>query len=210
MGSLEPWDLPEDFFDLWSDSRLCPHLHLPLQSGSDSVLRRMARRCSVEEYRAIIGQAREAQPAFNITTDLIVGFPGETEAEFQETVANIGTMGFGHMHIFAYSRRAGTPAARMPKHVSRELKHERSKLIHEIAAEMKAAQFKRNIGEERLVLWEKPKPGETDSTQRLQGYTDNYFRVQMSAPANEVWYNKITPVRLLKLGEGGRFNGALV
>ena len=92
MGSLEPWDLPEGFFDLWDNPRMCPHLHLPLQSGSDSVLKRMARRCSVEEYRRVLAAARSVRPDFNITTDLIVGFPGETDAEFEDTAEAIATM----------------------------------------------------------------------------------------------------------------------
>jgi threonylcarbamoyladenosine tRNA methylthiotransferase MtaB len=85
LGSLEPWELPDDFFELFHNPRLMPHLHLPLQSGSDSVLRRMARRCKTEEFSAIVQQLRAKIPHFNITTDIIVGFPGETEQEWQES-----------------------------------------------------------------------------------------------------------------------------
>jgi threonylcarbamoyladenosine tRNA methylthiotransferase MtaB len=85
LGSLEPWDLPENFFDLFSNPRLMPHLHLPLQSGSDSVLKRMARRCKTEEFTQIVIEARAKVPHINITTDIIVGFPGETEQEWQDS-----------------------------------------------------------------------------------------------------------------------------
>ena len=109
VGSLEPWDLPEGFFSLWGQTpRLCPYFHLPLQSGSDSVLRRMARRCSVDEYKTLAAAARAAIPNVNLTTDLIVGFPGETDAEFIETTESILDIGFGDMHIFSYSSREGT------------------------------------------------------------------------------------------------------
>jgi len=115
LGSLEPWDLPDNFFALFSNPRLMPHLHLPLQSGSDSVLKRMARRCKTEEFRQIVADARNIVPHINITTDIIVGFPGETEQEWQESVAYIKSIGFGHIHIFTYSTRADTKAAKLPE-----------------------------------------------------------------------------------------------
>ena len=101
LGSLEPWELPDGFFELFKNPRLLPHLHLPLQSGSDSVLKRMARRCKTAEFAEIVATARAEIPYFNITTDIIVGFPGETEAEWRESLAFIAGIGFGHIHIFS-------------------------------------------------------------------------------------------------------------
>ena len=114
LSSLEPWDLPEGFFELWANARLMPHLHLPLQSGSDRILRRMARRYTTAQYARLVAQARDAIPDFNLTTDLIVGFPGEGEEDWTRTVAFVQEIGFGHIHIFTYSPRGGTAAARMP------------------------------------------------------------------------------------------------
>ena len=114
IGSLEPWRLDERFFALWGRSeRLMPHLHLPLQSGSDSVLKRMGRRCSQAGYAALVDQARSAIPDLHLSTDIIVGFPGETEAEFEESLSFSEAMGFGQVHLFSYSPRAGTKAAEM-------------------------------------------------------------------------------------------------
>jgi len=122
LGSLEPWELPGDFFELFYNPRLMPHLHLPLQSGSDTVLRRMARRCKTEEFAVIVKQLRAQIPHFNITTDIIVGFPGETEQEWQESFNFIKQIGFGHIHIFTYSSRAGTKAASLPDQLGNEIK----------------------------------------------------------------------------------------
>src|SRR5690606_12096235 len=137
LGSLEPWDLPSDFFALWTDPRVCPHLHLPLQSGCDSVLRRMARRCFTAEFRDLAARARGAIPNLSLTTDLIVGFPGETDAEWDDTLAFVEEVGFADMHIFAYSRRQGTRAARLPDAVPNDVKKARSQALHALAAEMK-------------------------------------------------------------------------
>jgi len=207
MGSLEPWDLAEDFFDLWSNPRLCPHLHLPLQSGNNSVLKRMARRCSVEEYRTVLDRARASSSSMNITSDLIVGFPGETDAEFAETERNVAEMGFGDMHIFAYSRREGTPAARMPGHLHRSVKHARSQRIHEISRSMRAEVHRKFVGTIRPVLWEKPREGKTKGTEIYRGYTENYLRVRLEAPAGTNLVNTISNVRLASSEDGECLRG---
>ena len=110
-----------------------PHLHLPLQSGSDSVLSRMARRCKTEEFTAIVTQLRDKIPHFNITTDIIVGFPAESEQEWQDSFDTIQNIGFGHIHIFTYSRREGTKAATLPDQVHNDIKKHRSQQLHELA-----------------------------------------------------------------------------
>ncbi|MBK9052985.1 MAG: radical SAM protein, partial [Chloroflexi bacterium] len=105
LSSLEPWDIAPDFFALWDNPRLLPHLHLPLQSGSDRVLKRMTRRTNQVSFRALVQAARAHIPHLNLSTDLIVGFPGETEAEFGETLAFVQEMNFTRLHVFGYSVR---------------------------------------------------------------------------------------------------------
>ncbi|MCK9621911.1 MAG: tRNA (N(6)-L-threonylcarbamoyladenosine(37)-C(2))-methylthiotransferase MtaB [Methylobacter sp.] len=177
LGSLEPWELPGDFLELFHNPRLMPHLHLPLQSGSDTVLRRMARRCKTEEFSAIVSQLRAQIPHFNITTDIIVGFPGETEEEWQDSFNFIKQIGFGHIHIFTYSKREGTKAAGLPNQVNNEVKKQRSRLLHELAEEMKQAFSASNVGNEFPVLWEGYSETLDKGKQRVFGYTPNYLRV---------------------------------
>ncbi|MGZ8236979.1 MAG: tRNA (N(6)-L-threonylcarbamoyladenosine(37)-C(2))-methylthiotransferase MtaB [Methylobacter sp.] len=177
LGSLEPWELPDDFFELFNNPRLMPHLHLPLQSGSDTVLRRMARRCKTEEFSVIVSQLRAKIPHFNITTDIIVGFPGETEEEWQDSFNFIKQIGFGHIHIFTYSKREGTKAAGLPDQVSNEVKKQRSRQLHELAEEMKLRFFECNVGNEFPVLWEGYSEPLDNGKQRVFGYTPNYLRI---------------------------------
>lgn len=122
LGSVEPWDLGEDFFKLFENPRFMPHLHLPLQSGSDSVLRRMARRCKTEDFIKLITQAHACVDDFNVTTDIIAGFPGETDEEWQESLTFIERCNFSHIHIFPYSPRQGTRAALLPDQISSAVK----------------------------------------------------------------------------------------
>src|SRR5690606_41740328 len=105
LSSLEPWELADGFFDLWAQwpGRLCPHLHLPLQAGNDRQLRRMARRCTTDSFRQLVTESRAAIPDLIITTDLIVGFPGESDADFANTLAFVEEMRFAHAHIFPFS-----------------------------------------------------------------------------------------------------------
>jgi threonylcarbamoyladenosine tRNA methylthiotransferase MtaB len=152
-------------------------LHLPLQSGSDTVLRRMARRCKTEEFAAIVSQLRTQIPHFNITTDIIVGFPGETEQEWQESFDFIKQTGFGHIHIFTYSSRAGTKAASLQDQLGNEIKKQRSRQLHELAEQMKLAFFEANVGQEFLVLWEGYSEALDNGKQRVFGYTPNYIKV---------------------------------
>ena len=198
LSSLEPWDLPPHFFDLWADSRLMPHLHLPLQSGSDSVLRRMARRYTTAEYASLARSARAAIPDLSLTTDLLVGFPGESEAEWATTVAFVQEMSFAHTHIFSYSPRPGTAAVRMNGDVHGAIKRARSKQMHAIAARMKAAHLAHFVGDTRPVLWE---GGERQSDGRVHwsGYTDNYLRVETVTPPDSNLENSILPTTLISV-----------
>lgn len=174
LASVEPWDLPDEFFNLFQDPRLMPHMHLPLQSGSDSVLRRMARRCKTRQFREIVEQARRAVDRFNVTTDIIVGFPGETEQEWRDTVDFVESVGFGHIHIFSYSPRSGTKAAGMPLQVAPDIKKARSEQLHDVAASLKQTALRDMLDQTCEVLWERPEPG---GSGRWIGYTPNYHRI---------------------------------
>ncbi|HUS64670.1 MAG TPA: tRNA (N(6)-L-threonylcarbamoyladenosine(37)-C(2))-methylthiotransferase MtaB [Kofleriaceae bacterium] len=177
LSSLEPWDLPADFAALWraSDGRLLPHLHLPLQSGSDAVLRRMARRCMTAAYARLVDVLRAAVPELHVTTDLIVGFPGETEADWEATMRFVERIGFAHVHVFPFSPRAGTRAAAMCGRVHGDVVRERCREAHEVAARMKRAHLERAVGTTRPVLWEMGEGG------RYGGYTDTYLKVEATA-----------------------------
>ena len=201
LGSLEPWELPADFFSLFKNSRLMPHLHLPLQSGSDSVLRRMARRCKTEEFAQIVNQARQQIPHFNITTDIIVGFPGETEQEWQDSFDFIKSTGFGHIHIFTYSSREGTKAASLPNPVTNEIKKQRSKQLHILAETMKQQFAEDNIDQQFSILWEGQKQAIDDDQQLVFGYTPNYLRVACKIPNTETIENKIIDAKLESISE---------
>ncbi len=208
LSSLEPWDIPPTFFDLWRhyEGRLMPHLHLPLQSGCDATLRRMGRRYTTEQYRALVDAARSRIPDVVITTDIIVGFPGETEAEFEATLKYVERMAFGHIHIFTYSPREGTPAARMPGHLSNEVKKERSRRLHVLMRRLKQQLLSRFVGSQRPVLWEEVV--EADGQTRVwSGLTDNYLRVYARVPANVNLQNAITPTRLVCVLDGERLLG---
>ena len=211
LSSLEPWDLPDNFGELWQDPRLMPHLHLPLQSGSNSVLRRMARRCFTSDYRELVQRLREHIPDLNLTTDLIVGFPGETEQEFAESLEFAAEMGFGHMHIFGFSAREGTKAARLPGRIEGPVIRERSRQMHRLAARMKEERMREFLGSKRSVLWEAGSPAD-DGQVRYQGYTDNYLRVQTSVPPTQKLQRTITDAFLSELGDApaDRFEARLV
>jgi threonylcarbamoyladenosine tRNA methylthiotransferase MtaB len=174
LASVEPWDLESNFFELFENPRLLPHMHLPIQSGCDSVLRRMARRCKTAEFARLVEQARSAVPLFNVTTDLITGFPGETEDEWRQSMDFVASVGFGHMHIFPFSARAGTKAARLPEQLNGAIKKARSREMHALAAELKQRELARHIGSEVEVLWEQQI--NPDSAQWI-GYTPHYHKI---------------------------------
>jgi threonylcarbamoyladenosine tRNA methylthiotransferase MtaB len=177
LGAVEPWDLPERFWSLFSSPRLMPHLHLPLQSGADSVLRRMARRCKTSEFQRITEQARGQVPDFNLTTDVIVGFPGETEAEWRQTLDYVEHIGFGHLHIFAFSPRPGTRAASLPDPVPRELIRARSQALHELGQRLKQETLERYLGRRMQVLVE---DRQLETGNEWSGYTPNFLRVALA------------------------------
>jgi len=206
LGSLEPWDIPEDFVGLFANPRLMPHLHLPLQSGSDTVLKRMARRCRTSEFTDLAGRLRAAIPDLNLTTDLIVGFPGETETEWAETLAFAEHIGFGHIHIFSFSPRIGTAAADMPAPVHGHIKKARSRALHLLAERHRRDYAARYVGRTLPVLWEGLRR-EDDGSTIIQGYTPQYLKVGMhvSADAGAALSYTIAPARLTGLVDSGEY-----
>ena len=196
LSSLEPWDLSPDFFDLWRDQRVCRHLHLPLQSGCDATLRRMRRNTTRAEFRALIDAARARIPDVSITTDVIVGFPGETDAEFDESLSFIRQMQFSGMHVFRYSRREGTPAARMRHQVGSAAKKTRSATLRELADEMALAYARRFVGGRARVLWEQVMGASEDGFTNV-GYTDTYLSARAIHPQSLT--NSITDARIIDI-----------
>lgn len=193
LSSLEPWDVNEHFFSLWLDRRLCRHLHLPLQSGSASVLRRMARKITPEGYAELIGKMRQAVPDMAVTTDMMVGFPGETEEEFCESMEFVRQMAFAGGHVFVFSPRPGTAAERMVGRIPTGVSKERSARMRALLAELAACYRERYIGTELTVLWETA-TAQQDGFWLLEGLTDNYLRV--AAIARERLWNEFSQVYL--------------
>lgn len=181
LSSLEPWDLAEGFFDLWQNPRLCRHLHLPLQSGCDATLKRMRRNTSQAEFSALMSAARQRIPDVGITSDVIVGFPGETDDEFAASLAFIKAMDFAGLHVFRYSRRPGTPAAKMRGHLPNTVKKARSQQLLALADGMAARFAEVHIGRGVRVLWEQVSAATPDGFVNV-GYTDNYIRVRGTHP----------------------------
>ena len=192
LSSLESWNLTDRFLRLWEDPRMCPHFHLPLQSGSDTVLKRMARRTTLAEYKRLTEAARSVNPDFAITTDAIAGFPGETDKEHSRTLDFIRGIPFAGGHVFPYSPRPGTAAARMKDQVPKAIQKERAKQLRDLFDE-KAQQFRESfIGTEQQVLWESAR--QLEGSWESHGLTGNYLTVKcrFSDPIR----NRIDTVRL--------------
>ncbi|NCB64265.1 MAG: tRNA (N(6)-L-threonylcarbamoyladenosine(37)-C(2))-methylthiotransferase MtaB [Clostridia bacterium] len=193
LGSLEPRTVTEDFCRrLVKYENLCPHFHLSMQSGCDSVLKRMNRKYDSERYYESVKLLREYFSDPGITTDLIVGFPGETEEEFLETLAFTEKCAFSAMHIFPYSRRTGTPAAKLSGQVPNSLKEERAHRAAALAAAMEKAYLERWVGKTLNVLFEDEKDGV------WRGHTPNYLEVRMRG---ERLHNQVLPVALTEAKE---------
>jgi len=195
LSSLEPSDLTPDLLRLWEDSRLCPHVHLPLQSGSDSVLERMGRAYSTAEYERAVSLARNAIPNLALTTDIMVAFPGECEERFNESYRFCERIGFAGLHIFPYSPRPGTRAVRMANTVGDGEKKRRTHLMLDLAEGSRRRFRERFLGQRMSVLWE----GKKDGT--WFGLTDNYLRVFL--PSQEQLANELLTTNLVALHDDG-------
>ncbi|MBO4547611.1 MAG: tRNA (N(6)-L-threonylcarbamoyladenosine(37)-C(2))-methylthiotransferase MtaB [Abditibacteriota bacterium] len=182
LSSIEAWEITPALLELFEDPRMAPHLHIPLQSGSASVLKAMNRPYSPGEYAALIGTVRSRVDNIGLTTDVIAGFPGETDADFDESCGFIRTMGFSRMHIFRYSPRKGTRAFGMPGQIDQQTKRRRAHLLSAIAGEMKQAFAEKNAALPQQVIFEN-----RDRHGRLRGYTGNYLEISTlrDCPVNE-------------------------
>lgn len=210
LGSLEPWDLGPRFFEVWRDPRLCPHLHLPLQSGSDGVLRRMSRRCTTAAYAALVERARAAIPDLVLTTDLIVGYPGESEDELEETLAFVEAMRFADVHLFTFSAREGTRAARLPGRIAPEVQRTRRERLQALVRRLRREALVGSIGTTRPVLFERDREVLPSGVARVGGYTDHYLRVVVEVDAGLELTGRIVPTRLVGVSaDGVRLEGQL-
>ncbi len=183
ISSIEPDGFSNRFLELFDHPKLTPHLHLCLQSGSEAVLLRMRRMYTAREFRQIAETLRSRYPNFNLTTDIIVGFPGESDDEFVQTVQMAKELRFSHIHTFKYSVRSGTRAERMPAQVSEKIKNQRSETIRKIATENKIAYFNSMLGSTQRMLVERI----TDSL-TARGYGEHYIpiRVEMLPTLAEI------------------------
>jgi threonylcarbamoyladenosine tRNA methylthiotransferase MtaB len=180
LSSLEPWDIGEDFFALWENPRLCRHFHLPLQSGSDAVLKRMGRRITTEKFYALAAAAQQMIPDLALTTDIIVGFPGETDEEFKQSLAFVQKIGFSAGHVFSYSARPGTPATRLGGVIEKSIKKERSRIMRGVFNTMGETFRREQIGKTFEVLWESSVLQE-NGRWLCSGLTDTYLRMKMES-----------------------------
>jgi threonylcarbamoyladenosine tRNA methylthiotransferase MtaB len=198
---LEPWDLDEKFFGLFSDSRVLPHLHLPLQSGCDATLRRMARRTDQASFDRLVGAARATVPNVSISTDIMVGFPGETDREFSESISFVESMGFSRLHVFRYSPRERTLAAAMPDQVPGAVARERSLKMQILGSHLEIDFNRSCVGSTQEVLWEEAE--EFGIGRRWSGLTDTYIRVVTETDSAVDLTNQITAAQILETIPGG-------
>ncbi|MDN4594788.1 tRNA (N(6)-L-threonylcarbamoyladenosine(37)-C(2))-methylthiotransferase MtaB [Polycladomyces subterraneus] len=177
ISSIEASQITDRVIEVLNASdKMCRHLHIPLQAGDDEVLKRMRRKYTVDEYRRKIEQVKSAMPNVAITTDVIVGFPGETEEQFENGYRLIEELEFAELHVFPYSKRTGTPAARMENQVPEEVKHERVHRLIELSNRLSLKYSKRFVGDVLEVIPERPFKEAPDSGLYM-GYSDNYLQV---------------------------------
>jgi threonylcarbamoyladenosine tRNA methylthiotransferase MtaB len=197
-SSVQPKEISPELLSLWQDPRLCRHFHLALQSGSDSVLRRMRRHYSVDDYRQAVSLIRKTVPDVAVTTDIMVGFAGESIEEFEESHRFCKEIDFANIHVFSYSSRPGTLAARMPEQVSEKLKKERSQQMLRLAQDSARRFCQRFLGRDLMVLWENEV---ATGSGIYSGLIDNYIRV--FTESSETLANQFRSVYLVRLHNHG-------
>lgn len=198
LSSLQPSEISPEFLTLWQDERLCRHFHLALQSGSDTVLQRMKRSYSLDQYQKAINLLRETIPGVAVTTDIMLGFPGESDEEFEQSYSFCQQAGFANIHVFPFSSRPGTIAARMPQQIKAKIKKERDHRMLELSRISRRRSWEQFIGQTVAVLWEKEtSPG----SGVYSGLTSNYIRV--FAHSKKPLTNEMTPVELVRLHDQG-------
>jgi threonylcarbamoyladenosine tRNA methylthiotransferase MtaB len=193
LSSLQPSEISTGFLGLWQDKRLCRHFHLALQSGSGGVLRRMKRSYSLDQYATTMSLIRETMPDAAITTDVIVGFPGESDDEFDESHSFCRQAGFANIHVFPFSPRPETPAEKMPGQIKDRTKRERTQRMLDLSRSSRRRFCQQFLGQIMPVLWERETgPG----SGVYSGLTNNYIRV--FAKSEKPLSNEIAPVKLLE------------
>ncbi len=215
LTSIAPWSFDERLFSLWrgeglpdtpvetASRRLCRHVHMSLQSGSDATLSRMRRPYTAARYAELVDRIRAEVPGVAVTTDVIVGFPGESDEEFAASLDFVRRRRFAMIHAFPYSVREGTAAAEMPDQVPHEVKRERMAALLEVAEESEAAFRSAQVGRNAEVLWEERRNG------HWHGTTDNYLRVITKATPTPSLLNTLTPAKLLRATDSA-LEGTLV
>jgi threonylcarbamoyladenosine tRNA methylthiotransferase MtaB len=201
LSSLEPWDLDERFFELLDDPRVLPHLHLPLQSGCGATLRRMARRIDPAAFSRLLEAARNVKPDLSISTDIMVGFPGENEDEFSESISFVEQQRFSRLHVFRFSPRDGTRAATMPNQVPGSIARERSRRMHLLGSRLERDFNRAFINTSQTVLWETSE--EFGVGCRWNGLTDHYIRVVTETGPEVDLANEVMDTEIVATVPGG-------
>jgi threonylcarbamoyladenosine tRNA methylthiotransferase MtaB len=198
LSSLQPSEISSEFLALWQNERLCRHFHLALQSGSETVLQRMKRSYSLEQYQRTVNLIKEMIPDAAITTDIMVGFPGESDEEFEQSYSFCQQAGFANIHVFPFSPRPETAAAGMPEQIRDKVKAERNQRMLELSQSSRRRFYEQLLEQTMTVLWEK----ETSPGSGIySGLTSNYIRV--FAHSEKSLNNEITPVKLMEFHNQG-------
>ena len=190
ISSMEPDGFGDGFLELFAHPKLTPHLHLCLQSGSENILHKMRRMYTVKTFTGMAERLKSLYPDFNLSTDIIVGFPGESEKDFDESCSVSREIGFSHIHTFKYSVRNGTRAARMENQVPEMIKSSRSEIIRQISMENRMIYFQNMLGKEQLMLTERSKKGST------KGYGQNYIPIALDHKHSR---NEFVQTRLVEI-----------
>jgi threonylcarbamoyladenosine tRNA methylthiotransferase MtaB len=194
LSSLEPWDIDENFLEVLTLPGFCRHLHLPLQSGSQGVLQRMGRRNTPQDFLNLLEMIRKAAHDIAITTDIMVGFPGETEVEFEEGLEFVRSLNLAGGHVFNFSLRPGTPAERFPDRIPPAVRKERSERMRAVVESSRLAYQSGFSGKVAQVLWEQAIAD--NGIWQVEGLTDNYLRIRAEAETN--LQNELSDVLLLE------------
>ena len=208
LSSIEPQNFSESFEKLLKDpkysARFCPHLHMSLQSGSDDVLKAMRRHYDTKLYKKVAQKLKKLAPEIALTTDVIVGFPGETDKNFEESYEFVKAIGFAKVHVFPYSKRSGTVAALLPNQIPDDVKKSRARKLQKLSDDLRAKFFEAQIGQIYPVLIENQ-----NSKKEWLGLTPNYIQVRIQGCVNsknihskENLQNKIVNVKLVELKDG--------
>ncbi|NLZ38979.1 MAG: tRNA (N(6)-L-threonylcarbamoyladenosine(37)-C(2))-methylthiotransferase MtaB [Firmicutes bacterium] len=197
ISSLEPTEVSAELVELMlAHDKICNHLHIPLQSGDDYILQRMNRKYSVQEFLSLVQWLRSEIPDIALTTDVMVGFPGECDEHFQNTLQTVEKAAFSRLHVFKYSARQGTPAAKFPKQVTPQIKQQRSQQLIELGEKLALRYTRQFLGKTVKVLFE-----ENVEDGQIVGLTEHYLRVKANGADRNL--GKILPVKVTALNESG-------